>query len=136
MSNNWSPDRISEACDAGKKFTEYFYERLDKGRHAMSGLFWDEASLIWNGNGVKGKAAIISFYEKLPISETNLWSVDAQPILDLPGFNGQHTICVMCGGRMRLGDTTKFFTESFILTAEGQETKLWKIVSDTYRDFS
>ena len=132
----WSPERTSEACDGGKQFAEIFYQTLDKGRHAMSGLFWEAASLIWNGNGIKGKSEIVSFYEKLPLSDTQLWTVDAHPILDLPGFNGQHTICVICGGRIRFGESSKMFTESFILTAEGDEKKVWKIVSDTFRYYS
>lgn len=129
--------RVTQACDDGKKFAEIFYEKLDKSRAAISGLYLVTANLVWNGNYVQGKEQIVSFYENLPSSETNLMSIDAQPVLDLPEFNGQVTINVVCGGRMKIGSRTKFFSECFMLTAETVNGKAtWKIVSDTYRDFT
>lgn len=128
--------RVTQACDDGRKFAEIFYEKLDKNRTAINGLYLTTANLVWNGNFVQGKDKIVSFYENLPSSETNLMSVDAQPMLDLPEFMGQVTITVICGGRMKIGTRTKFFSECFMLTAENQNGKpTWKIVSDTYRDF-
>lgn len=98
----------------------------------MNGLFMDEAKLVWNGNLVEGKQRILDFYTSLPVSETQLSSVDAQALLDLPALQGQPTINVICAGRMKLGTKSKFFTESFTLTALN---KTWKIVSDTFRDY-
>lgn len=124
--------KVTQACDDGKKFAEIFYEKLDKNRTGISGLYLATANLVWNGNFVNGKDQIVSFYEGLPSSETSLQSLDAQPVLDLPEFGGQFTINVVCGGRMKFGTRSKFFTESFMLTAENNT---WKIVSDTYRDY-
>jgi len=125
--------RVEQACDDGKKFAEIFYEKLDRSRTAISGLYLTTANLVWNGNYVHGKDQIVNFFENLPSTETNLMSVDAQPVLDLPEFNGQVTINVTCGGRIKVGSRAKFFTESFMLTAENNT---WKIVSDTFRDFT
>ena len=128
-----SPLRISQACDDGKTFAELFYEKMDKQRHAMVNLFHESASLVWNGNHIQGKSAVVSFLEQLPVSETELTCIDAQPVLDLPALGGQQTITVICGGRQKHGNNKyKHFTESFMLTAE---QNVWKVVSDTYRNF-
>ena len=124
--------RVSQACEDGKRFAELFYEKLDKNRSVINGLFMDEAKLVWNGNLVEGKQRIVDFYTGLPVSDTSLNSVDAQAVLDLPALGGQPTISVICGGRMRYGPKSKFFTESFTLTALNNT---WKIVSDTFRDY-
>ncbi len=125
--------RVTQACEAGKKFAELFYDKLDKGRTKISGLYMDTAHLVWNGNSVRGREQIVQFYENLPTSDTNLMSIDAQPVLDLPEFSGQETINVVCGGRMKMGTRSKFFTEVFMLTAVDST---WKIVSDSFRDYA
>lgn len=125
--------RVSQACEDGKRFAELFYDKLDKNRTVMNGLFMEEAKLVWNGNPVEGKQRIVDFYASLPTSETMLQSVDAQAVLDLPALQGQPTINVICAGRMKLGSKSKFFSESFTLTALNTT---WKIVSDTFRDYA
>ena len=123
---------LKEAADHGKKFAELFYEKLDKARHGIGGLYHSEGHLIWNGNSVRGKDNIVAFYEKLPITDTQLWSVDAQA-LRLEFTQNQPTITVVCGGRIKIGSTHRFFSESFLLTAE---INVWRVVSDTYRDYN
>ncbi|KAI1291956.1 NTF2-related export protein 2 [Halotydeus destructor] len=131
-----SSARIEQACDAGMTFAKLFYEKLDKGRTSMVGLFHENATLVWNGNNVHGKANVIAFLEKLPVTETTLSSIDAQPILDIPCLGGQATITVIVGGRQKLGSgRERFFTESFMLTAEQSSGGVWKVVSDNYRNF-
>lgn len=124
--------KMSDACDAGRKFAELFYEKMDKSRHTMASLLHESVQLVWNGNQLLGKPAVVTFFEQLPVSETTLTAVDAHPVLDLPAFNGQPTITVIAGGRQKLGSKTKFFTETFMLTAEAS---VWKVVADTYRSF-
>ena len=46
----------------------------------MSKLYLDTAEGLWNGNKLKGKDAIIKFFEDLPTSEHKLESLDAQPV--------------------------------------------------------
>lgn len=126
--------RLDQVASDGTKFAELFYRQLDKSRGNINGLYHPTlATLIWNGNSVTGLDDIIKFYESLPPTETTLMTVDAQPILDLPTFNGQVTMTVTCAGRMKVGDKTKFFNESFLLVAENNK---WKVFADTYRDFS
>lgn len=124
--------RSSQACDDAKKFAELFYEKLDKGRHTISSLFHDSATLIWNGNQVTGKNNIVPFYEALPTVETQLFSIDAQPILEAAAGT-QTMIAIICNGKMKFASSPiKGFTESFLLTAENN---VWKVVSDTYRNY-
>ena len=47
----------------------------------ISKLYMPTASVVWNGKSVNGLADIVTFYESLPISETTVESIDAQPIL-------------------------------------------------------
>ena len=42
-------------------------------------LYEDKAEAVWNGNYLKGKEAIMKFFEDLPTSEHKLDSLDAQP---------------------------------------------------------
>ena len=127
--------KISQACESGKKFAEVFYEKLDKGRHTMGQLFYDSATLIWNGNHVKGKGDILEFYGNLPTVDTTLICIDAHPVSET--ISGDKTsILVTCNGKMRFKDQTKCFNESFMLTALTVDGKtVWKIISDNYRNY-
>lgn len=124
--------KINQACTSGKSFAELFYEKLDKSRHSLGSLFHDSAILIWNGHQQKGKPAILSFFDQLPTSTTSIFSIDAQPVEHIPAEH-QATILVTCSGKMLFnGETTKFFHESFMLSAQNNT---WKIVTETYRSF-
>ena len=124
--------KISQACESGKKFAQLFYEKLNKSRHTMGQLFHDSATLIWNGNFVNGKGNILEFYGNLPIIDTTLLSIDAQPA-SLQISAEKTSILVICNGKMCFGGKqTQCFNESFMLTAEGN---VWKIVTDTYRNY-
>lgn len=123
--------KISQACESGKKFAEVFYEKLDKSRHTMAQLFHDNAVLVWNGNYVSGKGNILEFYGNLPTIDTTLMSIDAQPISPLVSGE-QVSIQITCNGKMAFNKRSRCFNESFMLTAENS---IWKIVSDTYRNY-
>ncbi|RWS26261.1 NTF2-related export protein 1-like protein [Leptotrombidium deliense] len=129
--------KIAESCDYGKQFAEIFYEKLDKGRHSLLKLYHREATLVWNGNAVKGNGDIVVFFEKLPGSETHLLSVDAQPVEDLPQIQNQKMMSVLCSGKMKFPSASNNFmnfTESFLLVAEtDNDSHVWKIISDVYR---
>ena len=47
---------------------------------AIKNLYLDSANLIWNGQSISGKDAIIKFLEDLPTSKTTLSSLDSQPV--------------------------------------------------------
>lgn len=40
----------------------------------------DTAILLWNGNPVRGNTDIQAYLEKLPVSEHQIISLDAQPL--------------------------------------------------------
>lgn len=133
--NSITQFRVVEACDYGKQFAGIFYEKLDKGRHSLNKLFHENATLIWNGNHVFGLSKIAEFFENLPTSETELGSVDSQPVLDLPQMQGKKMMTITVSGRIHFKGTKAIpFTEVFTMVAEpGSEKNVWKIVSDTYR---
>lgn len=121
--------KLDEVSRTATKFGELFYDHLDKKRHQLFRLYMDNAICVFNGNGTTGKDAIQKFYQDLPITETAIASLDAQPIVDELASN-QNTILVMASGVMRLGNQQKSFQQTFVITA--QEDK-WKIVSDCFR---
>lgn len=43
-------------------------------------MYMDNATLIWNGNGVTSKDNIQKFWMDLPSSEHTVHTLDAQPI--------------------------------------------------------
>jgi len=122
---------INRACKDGEKFSQLFYKAFDTRRHAISAFYMDEATLIWNGNGVNGKAAITQFYETLPTtSRVDVNSLDAQPVLGV-AVNNQATILVHVMGTVKFqGKNESSFMQTFLLTAQGET---WKILSDTFR---
>ncbi|WAR00643.1 NXT1-like protein, partial [Mya arenaria] len=96
----------------------------------LAKLYQDGAEAGWNGNGLKGKDAIIKFYEDLPISEHKLETLDSQPLADVVS-SGQLTIIVKTFGTVKFpNNPLKSFHQSFILTSQNN---VWKIISDTFR---
>lgn len=113
----------------------------------------ETAVLVWNGNSVIGNMQIQSFLEKLPASDHQVVSLDAQPIHGMPtntdyfcysllGFNlfifnaeeaikGQPTVMAVVAGIVRFDKKPgQPFSQNFLITA--QDTK-WKVVSDCLR---
>ena len=111
----------------------------------------ETAVLIWNGNSVSGNQEIQSFLEKLPASDHQIVSLDAQPIHGMfknyilimaiiqtlffndaeEAIKGQSTIMVTVAGIVRFEKKpSQPFCQNFLITA--QETK-WKVVSDVLR---
>ena len=79
----------------------------------------------------------MQFLKKLPTTNSTFTSIDGQPILDLPFFNGQQMILINCMGKMTFSEKKHVnFTSSFTLIAEdsGGEKK-WKILQQTLRTF-
>lgn len=79
---------INNSCEYAKQFVNIYYEKLDKSRSTFEKLYHDQCKLVWNGNLVANKDKVFEFYKNLPISETNLNTVDAHPaayIQDLEG---------------------------------------------------
>lgn len=93
-------------------------------------LYLDTATIVWNGNAVKGLDEIIKFYDTLPTTEHNLDSLDCQPLTDhISG--GQMTICVKTFGKVKYDkNRSKIFHQNFLLTSVNN---VWKIVSDSFR---
>ncbi|KAF8783379.1 NTF2-related export protein 1 like protein [Argiope bruennichi] len=89
--------KVDLSGQSGIDFSKLFYETMDKKRHLVSNLYLDTATLVWNGNPYVGKENINKFYETLPVSSTDIRSVDAQPILD-EYVQGQTTVLVSVSG--------------------------------------
>src|SRR5699024_2967928 len=96
---------IDDGYKAGQEFAKLFYTTLDKKRHLIGNIFQEESTLIWDGNKHTGQAKISKFYEELPVSQTDLTSVDCQPMA--PGFvEGRTVIQVLVSGEMKFKDKT------------------------------
>ncbi|EFX71857.1 hypothetical protein DAPPUDRAFT_308659 [Daphnia pulex] len=121
---------IDEACSTAQEFTKLYYECLDKKRNLVSRLYMDTAVLVWNGSSVSGNLVIQAFLEKLPVSDHQIVSLDAQPVHD-EAIKGQSTIMVTVAGIVRYEKKpAQPFCQDFLITA--QESK-WKVVSDCLR---
>lgn len=92
---------FDEACSTAQEFTKLYYDCLDKKRNVkfyivkkikaqksyiflwfqlLSKLYMETAVLVWNGSSVTGNSDIQAFLEKLPASEHQIISLDAQPL--------------------------------------------------------
>lgn len=50
---------------------------------AVRNLYMDTATLLWNGNAISNKDAILKFLEDLPTSEHTLTTLDSQPLVGM-----------------------------------------------------
>lgn len=127
---------MDETCTYAKQFVDHYYEKLDKSRSTLEKLYHESANLVWNGNPVNGREKILEFFSKnLPISETNLSTLDAQPVSYIENVEGKRMIFISCVGSIKFSNQhPKTFTQNFVLIAESDTDKIyWKIVSDTFR---
>ncbi|XP_052076817.1 NTF2-related export protein 2-like [Mytilus californianus] len=130
LSNTEFSTKVDQAAEAGEQFSKLYYETTDKKRHLLQKLYLDSATVVWNGNAVKGLEEIIKFYDTIPTSEHNLDSLDCQPLTDQIS-GGQMTICVKTFGTVKYDKAKpKIFHQNFILTSVNN---VWKIVSDSFR---
>ncbi|GFT16276.1 NTF2-related export protein 1 [Nephila pilipes] len=126
--------KVDLSGQSGIDFSKLFYETMDKKRHLVSNLYLDTASLVWNGNPYAGKENISKFYETLPVSSTDIRSVDAQPIAE-DFVQGQTSVLVSVSGIVKFsGKSSTLYSESFLLTAQqGATGNIWKIAADCFR---
>ena len=71
---------VDQACRAAEEFVNIYYETMDKRRRALTRLYLDKATLIWNGNVVTGLEALANFFDMLPSSEFQVNMLDCQPV--------------------------------------------------------
>ena len=127
---------MDDTCTYAREFVDkVYYKSLDKSRSAFEKLYHDSASLVWNGNSVNGREKILEFFKNLPISETNLSTLDAQPVSYVQKVEGKKMMFISCVGSIKFSNQNpKTFTQNFLLIAESEAEKIvWKIVSDTFR---
>lgn len=128
--DSFKSQEINQACKAAEKFSKLFYDTLQQRRHMISTFYMEDATLVWNGNAVRGKNAVTQFYEQLPSSKIELKTLDSQPVLGI-AVNNQTTILVHIGGTIIFQDKpSSTFFQVFMLTAEGTS---WKILNDVFR---
>lgn len=143
---------IDEACRTAKAFVDRYYDKVDSKRPTLSKIYLDAATLSWNGNRIDGKVIsnlsvnnvlyrflfyvqgpedIQKFYqEKLPPSSHQIYTFDAQPVLD-EFVGGQKTVAVHVGGSVKFGvERPRPFQQNFLLTASGD---FWKVATDVFR---
>uniref|UniRef100_A0A8C5P5H8 NTF2-related export protein n=1 Tax=Jaculus jaculus TaxID=51337 RepID=A0A8C5P5H8_JACJA len=117
---------VDQACRAAEESTNTYYETMDRRRHALARLYLDKATLIWNGNVVKGLEALNNFFEMLPSS-------DFQPVHE-QATQAQSTVLVVTCGTVKLdGNKQHYFHQNFLLTAQTNlGSTVWKIASDWF----
>lgn len=141
---------MEESCTTAEEFTKVYYESVDKRRHVsikhsqilknflinqlisqlMSRLYLDDGLLVWNGNGSNGKENIQKFFHDLPVSEHTIVTLDAQPIMEAPGFP-QQTYLIQVSGVVKFVDSPpRPFQQTFMVTAQVDK---WKVASDCFR---
>ncbi|XP_075576785.1 NTF2-related export protein 2 isoform X3 [Pelecanus crispus] len=71
---------VDQACRAADEFVNIYYETMDKRRRALTRLYLDKATLVWNGNAVSGQEELNKFFEMLPSTEFQVNVLDCQPV--------------------------------------------------------
>ncbi|XP_003802890.1 NTF2-related export protein 2 [Otolemur garnettii] len=125
---------VDQACRAAEEFVNIYYETMDKRRRALTRLYLDKATLIWNGNVVTGLDALTNFFEMLPSSEFQVNMLDCQPVHE-QATQSQTTVLVVTSGTVKFdGNKQHYFNQNFLLTAQsGPTNTVWKIASDCFR---
>lgn len=125
---------VDQACKAAEEFINIYYETMDRRRQALTRLYLDTATLIWNGNAVSGLAALNNFFDTLPSSEFQVNTLDCQPVHE-QATQSQNTVLVVTSGIVKFdGNKQHFFNQNFLLTAQSTpHSTVWKIASDCFR---
>uniref|UniRef100_A0A2R9AF66 NTF2 domain-containing protein n=1 Tax=Pan paniscus TaxID=9597 RepID=A0A2R9AF66_PANPA len=125
---------VDQACRAAEEFVNIYYETMDKRRRALTRLYLDKATLIWNGNAVSGLDALNNFFDTLPSSEFQVNMLDCQPVHE-QATQSQTTVLVVTSGTVKFdGNKQHFFNQNFLLTAQSTPNNtVWKIASDCFR---
>ncbi|XP_060039345.1 NTF2-related export protein 2 isoform X2 [Erinaceus europaeus] len=125
---------VDQACRAAEEFVNIYYETMDKRRQALTRLYLDKATLIWNGNVVTGLDALANFFDMLPSSEFQVNMLDCQPVHE-QATQAQTTILVVTSGTVKFdGNKQHYFNQNFLLTAQCTPSNtVWKIASDCFR---
>ncbi|XP_053436994.1 NTF2-related export protein 2 isoform X3 [Nycticebus coucang] len=125
---------VDQACRAAEEFVNIYYETMDKRRRALTRLYLEKATLIWNGNVVTGLDALTNFFEMLPSSEFQVNMLDCQPVHE-QATQSQTTVLVVTSGIVKFdGNKQHYFNQNFLLTAQSSPTNtVWKIASDCFR---
>ncbi|XP_075999532.1 NTF2-related export protein 2 isoform X2 [Genypterus blacodes] len=109
---------------------------MDKKRRNLTRLYLDKATLVWNGNTVSGQDALAEFFEALPSSEFQVYTLDCQQVHE-QATQGQTTLLVATAGNVKFeGNKQRFFNQNFLLTAQpspNNDQPVWKIASDCFR---
>ncbi|CDS41337.1 NTF2 export protein 2 [Echinococcus multilocularis] len=120
------------ANQAAEKISSLYYRSFDKqGRSDLPTFFVESVTLIWNGNQVVGRQAVVDFLTtKLPKSQTTVHTISAQPVQKV--LSGDNTVVMVntLGSMKFEGNPTKMFAETFFLIKDGN---LWRIQSATFR---
>lgn len=125
---------VDQACRAAEEFVNIYYETMDKRRRALTRLYLDKATLIWNGNIVTGLEALANFFDMLPSSEFQVNMLDCQPVHE-QATQAQTTVLVVTSGTVKFdGNKQHYFNQNFLLTAQTTANNtVWKIASDCFR---
>ncbi|OWJ99200.1 NXT2 [Cervus elaphus hippelaphus] len=125
---------VDQACRAAEEFVNIYYETMDKRRRALTRLYLDKATLIWNGNVVTGLEALANFFDMLPSSEFQVNMLDCQPVHE-QATQAQTTVLVVTSGTVKFdGNKQHYFNQNFLLTAQTTANNtVWKIASDCFR---
>uniref|UniRef100_A0A2K6U1R8 Nuclear transport factor 2 like export factor 2 n=3 Tax=Saimiri boliviensis TaxID=27679 RepID=A0A2K6U1R8_SAIBB len=125
---------VDQACRAAEEFVNIYYETMDKRRRALSRLYLEKATLIWNGNAVSGLDALNNFFDTLPSSEFQVNMLDCQPVHE-QATQSQTTVLVVTSGTVKFdGNKQHYFNQNFLLTAQSTPNNtVWKIASDCFR---
>ncbi|KAM9577428.1 NTF2-related export protein 2 isoform 3-T3 [Trichechus inunguis] len=132
---------VDQACRAAEEFVNIYYETMDKRRRALTRLYLDKATLIWNGNVVTGLDALANFFEMLPSSEFQVNMLDCQPVhgkirvFQEQATPSQTTVLVVTSGIVKFdGNKQHYFNQNFLLSAHSTlNNTVWKIASDCFR---
>ncbi|KAH9286100.1 NTF2-related export protein 2 [Echinococcus granulosus] len=120
------------ANQAAEKISSLYYRSFDKqGRLDLPTFFVESVTLIWNGNQVVGRQAVVEFLTtKLPKSQTTVHTISAQPVQKV--LSGDNTVVMVntLGSMKFEGNPAKMFAETFFLIKDGN---LWRIQSATFR---
>ncbi|XP_032832752.1 NTF2-related export protein 2 [Petromyzon marinus] len=125
---------VDQACRAAEEFVCIYYETIDKRRHVLTKLYLETATLVWNGTAVTGLEGLAKFFEQLPSSEHQPTMLDCQPVPEAAS-QGRTTVLVVTSGTVKFdGNRQRYFSQNFLLTAQGTGAgTVWKVASDCFR---
>ncbi|KAI5805374.1 hypothetical protein DFH27DRAFT_651749 [Peziza echinospora] len=120
--------------EAAKTFVGDYYNVLDQERGRIASFYAPNAGIVWNGNTITSGGEFAAFYAKMPPTQFDVQSYDAQPTN--PDGRGSCSFLLMVSGSVTIGPAStevRAFNETFLMKPDATDNTRFLIATQGFR---